>query len=426
MKYLKKLVSLGLVMSMLCACSQPSDKKDIKQQAIAFTQDLIDGKDGVEGHALDGLMSKIVQDGSLKKRVDDSLSVYGSFVEMKEATVDENIVLIPATFEKGSLIFRVGFNDSQEIQGITFNYEDTAMLPDTIVEEEVRLNINDTQSLGGTLTMPKGKTNVPVVILVHGSGSTNRDEEIGPLKVFRDIAWGLAEQGVATYRYDKRTLIYGQEVSKDITFTVDDETIDDAVNAVTMMKQQPNIDPEQVYVLGHSLGGYLMPRIAENADAAGYIMAAGPVTSILDLMEMQIDFLSGLTEDVAQLSQFEQMSSEVERARNLDLLKDDEAILGAYKTYWLDLQAYQPLVVAQQINKPVLVLQGEEDYQVPLEEMEIWKSEFGENSLWTFKSYSGLTHLFTAGEKKNGSADYAIPANVDQRVIDDIVEFIVK
>lgn len=427
MKNIKILLSLGLVFSMIAGCSKPVEKVDIKEVAISFTQDLIDGKDVDEGYALDATMLKLAEDGSIKKMIGDSLVSYGSFIDKKEATIDGNIVMIPATFEKCSIIFKVGFNEKEEIQGITYVFDESGIvMPENVVEKEVALKINDTQSLGGTLTMPKGKTNVPVVILVHGSGSSNRNEEIGPIKVFQDIAWGLAEQGIASYRYDKRTFVYGREVASDIHFTVYEETIDDAVNAIAMMKTQEGVDPSQVYVLGHSLGGYLMPRIAENGEAAGYIMAAAPVSQIIDLMEMQIAFLSGLTDDENQQMQFKMMQSEVDKVRDLDALKDDEVVLGAYKAYWSDLLSYEATEVAKQIDKPVLVLQGEEDYQVPLEEMEAWQLVFNDHPQWTFKTYDGLTHLFTKGEKKNGSADYGIPAKVDQRMIDDIVEFILK
>lgn len=64
--------------------------------------------------------------------------------------------------------------------------------------------------LPGTLTLPKSSATenrkFPLVILVHGSGPQDRDETIGPNKPFRDLAWGLAERGVAVIRYEKRTI----------------------------------------------------------------------------------------------------------------------------------------------------------------------------------------------------------------------------
>ena len=82
-----------------------------------------------------------------------------------------------------------------------------------------------------TLTLPVGKKKAPVVILVHGSGPQDRDETVGPNKPFRDLAWGLAERGIATVRYDKRTKEMAQCVQ--ITnLTVYNEYITDVIIAV--------------------------------------------------------------------------------------------------------------------------------------------------------------------------------------------------
>ena len=75
-------------------------------------------------------------------------------------------------------------------------------------ERDITVGADDFK-LPGTLTLPVGKKKAPVVILVHGSGPQDRDETVGPNKPFRDLAWGLAERGIATVRYDKRTKVYG-------------------------------------------------------------------------------------------------------------------------------------------------------------------------------------------------------------------------
>ena len=89
-----------------------------------------------------------------------------------------------------------------------------------VEEKDIVINSGKFQ-LPGTLSMPKDVVgNVPVVILVHGSGPHDRDETIGPLKPFRELAWGLAEQGIAVIRYDKRTYVYkGEAMTSVESFT---------------------------------------------------------------------------------------------------------------------------------------------------------------------------------------------------------------
>src|SRR6201999_1634611 len=120
---------------------------------------------------------------------------------------------------------------------------------------------DDQWKLGGTIVEPVGKGPFPAVVLVHGPGPDDRDETIYSNHIFRDLAEGLASQGIAVLRYDKRTKVYGEKMSE-LDFTIQDETVDDAVKAVALLRQQPEIDPARVFVLGHSLGGYASPRIA--------------------------------------------------------------------------------------------------------------------------------------------------------------------
>jgi dienelactone hydrolase len=110
-------------------------------------------------------------------------------------------------------------------------------------------------------------------VLVHGSGPQDRDETIGPNKPFRDLAWGLASQGIAVLRYEKRTKKHAMKlVLIKNTITVKQETIDDALAAVALLRKTERIDPNRIFVLGHSLGGMLIPRIgARDPDVAHWI-----------------------------------------------------------------------------------------------------------------------------------------------------------
>lgn len=147
-----------------------------------------------------------------------------------------------------------------------------------LVEKTVVIGKGTNYPLEGTLTYPEGGTNLPAVVLVHGIGNNDRDETALSTKMFRDIANGLAEQGIAVLRYDKRSYTYpeAQTITDVSTLTIDFQTIDDAVLATDLLRQQEVVNPDEVYLVAHDLGGLVAPRIDLEADYAGYVMMASP------------------------------------------------------------------------------------------------------------------------------------------------------
>ena len=286
-------------------------------------------------------------------------------------------------------------------------------------------------ALPGTLTVPKGEGPFPAVVLVHGSGPNDRDESLMNLKPFRDLAEGLAERGIAVYRYDKRTYVYGAEMAADRRITLVEETIEDAAAAVQLLARQDWIDPERIFVLGHSLGANAVPAIdralrGRPVPARGYIMMAGSPRPLDVLMREQIDFLYSLMPEVTpgQQAEKDRQLAELDRLQDLGSLTDDDTVSGAYTPYWRWLAGYDALAAAREITAPCLLLQGEEDYQVTMTDFGIWQEAFGGKAGWRLIAYPGLTHCFTPGRKAEGSTAYLRAEHVAAQVLDDIAAFV--
>ena len=269
------------------------------------------------------------------------------------------------------------------------------------------------------------------MVLLHGSGPSDQDETIGNLKPFRDLAEGLSSRGIAVFRFDKRTFVYGEALAAKKEFSLEEETIEDAVNAVQLLAGQERIDPGRIFVLGHSLGGNAIPAIAEKlrhapVNASGYIMLAASPRPLEELMKEQYQFLYSLLPELTAEQQAEKdaLISELDKLQNLDSMTEEDTVAGVYAAYWKWLAAYDILQTADRITEPVLLLQGEEDYQVTMKDFSIWRESFGEKANWQLISYPGLTHAFTPGRKEEGSAVYARDERVDAQVIQDIAEFI--
>ena len=298
---------------------------------------------------------------------------------------------------------------------------------------ELSLPVSELGQLPGILTMPVGGGPFPVVILLQGSGPSDRDETIGNLKPFRDIAEGLAAQGIASYRFDKRTCVYGDKLAEKKDITLRDEYLEDAVNAVQLLAKQPGIDPGRIYVLGHSLGGNAIPAVARELEqapvkACGFMMLAASPRPLDVLMREQYLFLYSLMPEITveQQAEKDQLFAELDKLQDPDSLKEDDMIAGVYASYWKWLATYDILQAAAEITEPVLLLQGEEDYQVTMKDFEIWKKEFGDHANWRMISYPGLTHVFMPGQKSEGSAVYAGEGKVQENVILDIASFILE
>ena len=285
--------------------------------------------------------------------------------------------------------------------------------------------------LPGTLTLPTTGGPWPAVVLVHGSGPNDRDETIGANKPFRDLAWGLASKGVAVLRYEKRTKAYAEKLQAAGLgqFTVQEETIDDALSAVAQLRATDGLDPKRIFIVGHSLGGMLAPRIGQaDPKLAGLIILAGATRPLEDLMVEQTRYLISLHGQPSSESQakLDELLAEVAKVKKLTPGDSSSTalLLHAPPSYWLDLREHDTLAIAKELKQPLLILQGGRDYQVTEVDFKRWKESLAAHSNVTFKLYPKLNHLFIAGEGRSTPDEYEEPGHVAEGVVADIAEWI--
>jgi dienelactone hydrolase len=212
---------------------------------------------------------------------------------------------------------------------------------------------------------------------------------------------------------------------------VRDEVIDDAVSAVALLRALPEVDPARVFVLGHSLGGYLAPRIAAaDGRLAGMIVMAGAYDEPLGpLMLRQYDYILSVSEPAdtaaiaAQRRMLAPMVASIGRLTAADSASR-ATILGGPASYWLDFTAYDPVAAMLAQREDVLILQGERDYQVTPAMLDAYLRRLVDRPRTTVRRFAGLSHLFVAGSGVPRPADYAVPGHVDAEVIRAIAEWI--
>jgi len=282
----------------------------------------------------------------------------------------------------------------------------------------------DPWRLPATLTIPYAAGRHPAVVLVHGSGPNDRDETLGPNKPFRDIARGLASRGVVVLRYDKRTRVHGAKMDRNVT--VEEEVILDALAALKTARANPEVDSSRVYILGHSLGGQLVPEIARrDGKVAGVIVMAGPARPLAAMMVEQFTYLGTLPQNSGPAAQAQIQAAIALVNPLLDHTAADTAmVLGAPASYFYDLEKRHGPTEARGLDIPVLVLQGERDYQVTMTDFELWKTGLDGRPKASFRSFPGLNHLFQPGIGKPNPIEYGVPTHVEVDVIDVLSGFI--
>jgi uncharacterized protein len=344
---------------------------------------------------------------------------------------DGALITIPLHYERAEFRAIIAFDAERKVSGFAIRPTQATAKPSAppvpedanYAESELRIG-DEATGLPATLSMPKGDGPVAAVVLVHGSGPQDRDQTIGPNKPFMDIARGLAERGIAVLRYEKRTRARPQDFADG--GTVDLETTDDALAAVALLRTQPRIDPQRVFVLGHSLGGMMAPRIGtRDPQIAGLILLAAPSRPLLDLVLEQNRRMAVLNDgktDDAENTEIAKLMSRIAAVRRGEDVSGADAPLGMPSGYWRSVEAVDPVAEARATKQPLLFLQGARDLQVVDADWQRWRSAFRDDPQTTFKLYETLSHLAIPGE--GTPQDYATPGHVAPELIADVAAWI--
>lgn len=306
-----------------------------------------------------------------------------------------------------------------------------------MIEEKVVIGENTNYPLNGILTLPDNISNsVPAIVLVHGSGASNMDEKIGKLTPFKDLAEGLANRGIAVIRYDKRTYSHKKQFIKNKDITVKEETIEDAILATELLRKDPRIDANKIFIAGHSMGGMLAPRIdAEGGNYKGLIILAGSPRKLEEiLMDQNKEVLKSVNKLLQWIinRQIKKLSSKFDIMYNLtdEEAKKTSLMFGnATKLYYFkEMGEHSSRDYLKKLNKPMLIMQGDKDFQVSVErDFNLYKEILKDKEDVTFKLYENLNHFFVPsvyGNIMKAKKEYNVDQHICDCVIDDIKDWV--
>ncbi len=377
--------------------------------------------------------------GELWKSLPDKIGKFKKLHGVKSIKAGTSeVVDLRCEFEKMTLTMRVSFNKDDQVQGFFLRPAEAEKFDpppyakaDSYREENVTVGEGGEWPLPGTLTLPKGKGPFAAVVLLHGSGSHDRDETLMVNKPFRDLAWGLATRGIAVLRFEKRNYAHTAKLMKmRESVTLKEEVIDDALAAAALLRKHKEIDPKRIFILGHSLGALVAPRVGEQDPAlAGLILLAGNSRPLEDLVIEQYEYLLPLQEADGKKREeiLADLRKKVARVKDAKLSAETpgkELPLGAPGAYWKALKEYDQAATAAKLKMPLLVLQGERDYQVTMADFAGWKKALAGRKDVTLKSYPALNHLFMEGKGKSKPDEYTRAGHVAPEVIDDVAAWV--
>lgn len=341
-----------------------------------------------------------------------------------------DVVTQTLQFSAGAVQATVAVDDQGRVAGLYFKPGPPPAAPPVPAGapyQEVPLDVvTPNGTLPGTLARPAASGPLRAVVLVHGSGPQDRDETIGANRPLLDVARGLAAQGIAVLRYEKRSRERPQDFSGN-SYTMDDETTHDAVAAVATLAAQTGIDPRHVYVMGHSQGGMLAPRIArQSGQVAGLILWAAPARSLLTLLPEQNRYLLGLDGQITPEEQafLDTLQRQIAAARSDADVAPADLPLRLPASYWRAFDAIDPVADARASPLPMLLLQGGRDFQVVDTDWQLWQRGLAGQRQVAFKHYPALNHLGIAGEGPSSLQEYSRPGHVLPALIDDVAAWI--
>ncbi len=290
--------------------------------------------------------------------------------------------------------------------------------------------------LNGLLTLPDGAEKpVPAVVFVHGSGSSNMDEKVYQLTPFKDLAEGLAKHGIASVRYDKRSFAHGFKMLRSKTpITVREETIEDAVLAAELLRNDPRIDANNIFIVGHSMGAMLAPRIdAEGGRFKGLVLMAGTPRTLEQVMLGQnADMLAaskGLVRWIMkkQVAKFEKLFDGLYEMTNEEAKK--KKMGGGTTLYYFKEMGEHPAAdYLKDMEKPILIMQGDKDFQAKVDpDFTGYQSLLAGKANVTFKLYEGLNHCFVPAmydDIMKAKQEYKAERHIGEDVIADIADWI--
>ncbi|HPJ01948.1 MAG TPA: alpha/beta fold hydrolase [Candidatus Limiplasma sp.] len=443
-KVLSMLTMLLVVLTLLPGAALAQDTK--AEVAQTLVQKLYDGEyEAVFNASAPDLQQAIGSADGFATVMMQIGQMYGALEAITGVSMMETqgyfVASVVCMHAKAEITYQIVLDADSLLKGLTLSEVTEKTAPGTVdaslfTAEPVTLREGESDATSGILTLPVGDGPFPAVIMMQGSGPSDMDETAYGIAVFRDLAEGLAAAGVASIRYDKYSFAHKDILAANpdllARFTVNEEYVLDAQAALALLQQDERIG--DIYLLGHSQGAMLAPRIMQTLGAdniAGAVLLAGSPLHLWELQYHQNLALIGTLAQADQPAAREQLDAEAGKAAALKTMTPDAlkqtTLFGISAYYQADEMSVDAAQIALALKKPLLIAQGAKDWQVtPADGIEAWQAALGDGDFAAYKLYPDMNHMLVdmAGESTGTTADYVGGSHVKQELIDDIAAWV--
>ncbi|UGU15384.1 alpha/beta hydrolase [Sinomicrobium kalidii] len=350
------------------------------------------------------------------------LNQLGKLLKVEPDSISKfNTTYYIASFEKGILRLLISSNESRKIKGIFLQPYKTENNSNKIKREQGLSIEVEGGEIKGTLLIPDGQGDVPLIILIAGSGPTDRNGN----SIFTQnnslmyLANELDDIGVATFRYDKRGIGESANIKENELATAND-FVNDIVEIIRQFKSDSRF--YKTILLGHSEGSLLGVLASQREEVDGFISIAGPGFHLSHSLKQQI--MENLPSEQRDSALF--ILNNLSKGNVVKSIPDDLNTLFSEKSqiFLMSMFKYDPAVEIKKLDIPVLILQGDSDLQISIEDANRLKKAYPKADYVILKNMNHIMKEVGTDRKSNIETYYNPKIPIKKEIITHIGQFL--
>lgn len=429
MKAANRIFFLALTCLFTSVCAGQS----AKESGLALIEALFEKNYDEAIRYVDESMKSYFSPTDLAQLLEQGIAEHGNYVrnkEINETTVDGvKTIYYYTEFQKTMLDVKIEFSYSDKVTSMIFMIHKGFRKDNYFREEDLNIK-SDTLIIPGSLLIPQSDNMKVLAILLHDAyGASDRNGTINKYQYLNDIGEGLYKKGIASFRYDKRGEITPELYDTD--YTIYSDVVSDAINVVRHLKSMPKFKGYKIILVGHGLGGTLLPLLADTLknDISGIVMMAANARPWEEVLFDQYKYFYSLNPSPEFKQQIERLEQKIAFLHspgfNVNVSKDKLPFHIA--SFWNSLLKYNQIEQLNRIKIPVLILHAERDFRITEKDFTLWKEKSKNRTNISFRSYPLLNHYFMEwfDTRKSIPEEYYIETHVPDYVMKDIGKWVI-